>query len=167
MIDFVLPRGVQAHQPLERRRLVRGVVVDVRSRVALEVLHREVDERLEGALLLGAVDGPKRPEPRLAVLDRGDAEEVLQALVEERVSFHVEEQVTGRWLRQPREPAARLGRQEVVAVFARLALDDLQRRLLAQRLVGVAPDARRPLIAVRAGQLRDRGDPDLAEPRNL
>ena len=44
VVELVLARAVLGHQPLERRGLVGGVVVDVHVRVRGEPLVEEVDE---------------------------------------------------------------------------------------------------------------------------
>ena len=122
---------------------------------------------LEGALLLRAAGRPEGPESRLAVLDRGHAEQVLQAVLEERVALHVEEQVAVRRRRQPGESAAVLGWEQLVAQLAGGALLDLKTRLLAKRLEGVHADPHRALGQLRARKVGNRADACLDESRRL
>ncbi len=64
-IDLLLPRRVQTHQPLDRRRLIRGVVVDMQVGKAPEPLDHKVDEPLKRLLLRRSICGPERLELRL------------------------------------------------------------------------------------------------------
>lgn len=84
-------------------------MVDVQVWVVGEGGHDEVDEVLEGVLLLGAVAAPEGAEHGLAVIDARDTEEVLQAVLVERVALHVEEQIAAAGLGQQCEPATVLG----------------------------------------------------------
>ena len=58
LVDLLLARRITAHQALQRRRLVRGVVVDVQAGELRPPRHDEIDELLEGALLVGAGESP-------------------------------------------------------------------------------------------------------------
>jgi len=82
---------VAAHQPAQRRLLVRRVVVDVHVRVALELLDREVGEALKCEPLPSLVVAP--PGVILtAHVDR--AEEILERhIARETVALHVEEDI--------------------------------------------------------------------------
>ena len=57
-VDLLLARRVAAHQPLQGRRLVWGIVIDVQVRELRPPRHDEIDECLEGALLVGAGESP-------------------------------------------------------------------------------------------------------------
>ena len=107
-----------AHEPLERGRLVRRVVVDVHLREARVPLDDEVDQPLERALLAGQRDvgrlvGVERPDGRELAVDVDHAEEVVDAVVERvRVALEVEEQVAGDraregWRARARDRSAR------------------------------------------------------------
>ena len=61
--------------------------------VALEPFVQEVDEGLERALLPGPVVSPERAKPRLALVDGDCAEEILEPVLIQRVTLHVEEHV--------------------------------------------------------------------------
>ena len=123
-IHLRLARAVATHQPLERGRLVRRVVVDVHVRVLVEPLDDAVDETLEGAPL--AVERElaglvARPDGVEGVVGLEDAEQVVEPVVERvRVALDVERQVARRWRRERREPAIeldlvrRVGQEELV-----------------------------------------------------
>ena len=61
VVELLLARGVLAHQPLQRGGLVGGVVVDVQVRPRAQPLVDEVDELLEGDLLLARGSTPGTP----------------------------------------------------------------------------------------------------------
>ena len=63
------------------------------ERILSEGGHDEVDEVFEGLLFLRAVAAPERPEHGLSALDAGDPEQVLEAVLVERVALDVEEDV--------------------------------------------------------------------------
>ena len=92
-VDLAFASRVTAHQALEGGRLVRREVVDVEIRVARPAFHDRVDEALEGAALLGAIEGPGIP-----VLGLGrEPEQVLEATASrEGVPLEVEEDVARR-----------------------------------------------------------------------
>ena len=72
-VDLFLARRIAAHQALQGRRLVGRVVVDVQAGKLRPPRHDEIDERLEGALLVGARERPvalDRRARRLASLNR-------------------------------------------------------------------------------------------------
>ena len=94
VVELGLARAVAAHHPPQRRDLVLRVVVDVHVRVLGEPRVDEVDEPLEGRLLLLAARRPQRLERVVAV---AEAPEVLEAAlgVPERVALEVEEEVAG------------------------------------------------------------------------
>jgi len=97
MVDFVLARGIPAHQALERRRFVRSVVVDVKAGVLGETGHHKIDEPLESRLLVRACE---RPIPSIGevpgLVAKHVAEEVFEATAaDEGVSLKIEEHVTG------------------------------------------------------------------------
>src|SRR5262245_60396527 len=52
LVQFISARAVPAHEPLHGGRLVRRVVIDVHAGVAPAAFDYEVDQPLEGALLL-------------------------------------------------------------------------------------------------------------------
>ena len=99
-VDLVLARGVPAHQPLERGRLVRRVVVDVHLRdsaraAAVEKSMSRSNARFSPASVTS--DGSFGSNDQIGVkspVDVEHAEEVVDAVVERvRVALEVEEQV--------------------------------------------------------------------------
>ena len=58
LIEFGAARGVACHQSLERRGFVGAEVVDMRARVLLHARQCEVDEGLQGGLLLSGAAVP-------------------------------------------------------------------------------------------------------------
>ena len=116
VVDLLLARGVLAHEPRERGALVRRVVVDVHAREAAAALDDVVDEPLERLLLGVAVARPDVLVARLAVLAELDpADQVLEPArrLEPRVALEVEPDVARARLRQKREAAVGLLRQEL------------------------------------------------------
>ena len=81
LVDFVFARGVNRHQPLQRRRLVVRVVIDVQIRPAAEPIPDEIDELLERPLLACAIGRAKRMEALLSIVDGDGAEQVFEAAV--------------------------------------------------------------------------------------
>src|SRR5204862_907949 len=92
VVELGLTRAVLAHQPLERRPLVGGVVVDVHAREAAAALREQVDQLLETGLLLDLVACPQTFVARLAVVDLDPAEEVFEPArrLEPRVTLEIE-----------------------------------------------------------------------------
>ncbi len=129
----------------------------------------EVDELLERALLALAVVRPEGSEGRPAVLAPEDAEEVLEPAVgrPERVALDVEEDVARRGLRQQLEAALRRRLEQVIRVPPGHACAVLERGLVAQRLEGARRHARDLAVRRRGGELGERADARLLEPRNL
>ena len=84
-------------------------MIDVGARKTLDAIDHEVDGALERHLLPLAVMRPELVEPLLATVDRDDAEQILEAAVEQRVALHVEEHVARVGPRQPGQATARLG----------------------------------------------------------
>src|SRR5262245_25796032 len=91
-VDFFLARRIMAHQPLQRRRLIRCIVIDVQTGELRPACHDEIDESLERALLVSARERP------LALIDESAArvpeeiaEQIFKAmLADEGVAFEVE-----------------------------------------------------------------------------
>ena len=119
-IHILLASAVAACEPLDRRRLVRGVVIDVQVRIGSQPIRDQVDERLErGALSCrgdrSAFDRPEGMKRRLAVrfnppgLDH--AEEIVDAVdlvrAEERVTLDIEEEIAGRRFREHQQAIVR------------------------------------------------------------
>ncbi len=142
-IDGVLPRRVAAHQPLQRRRLIRGVVVDVEIRVALAPFGDEVHQPLERDLLpgerdLGRMKRVERPERGEGAIDVEHAEEVVDAVIERiGIALEVQEQVAGIGRRQHGQAALRLDlcagrwKEQLVDRSRPASALDLDPRLLA------------------------------------
>ena len=109
VVDLFLARGVAPHQPLQRGRLVRRVVVDVERRIGREPLAEEVHQPLERTAFRGQRELPvvlARPERVERAVGLEDAEQVVEAVIERvRVALDIEEQVVRRRLRQDRESA--------------------------------------------------------------
>src|SRR6185437_8262011 len=80
VVEFGFSRAVQAHQPLQMGRLIVGIVIDMRLRVASKPPDGEVHELFEGAPLLISRVGPKRAELWLPVLEVVHAEKILEAV---------------------------------------------------------------------------------------
>jgi hypothetical protein len=122
-------------------------VVEVQSGVVPDALAHEVDEDLEQALLRRAIEGPERRVARRAFrIEAGVAEQVLEpAPGHEGIALEVEEHVARARRGQAREPAARLGGQEIVERFLLFAPAQLHVRLPLQALVRLALPAPRRL----------------------
>src|SRR5689334_2488331 len=101
---------------------------------ALHPLHQEIHEPLECDAFGRAVMRPKRLEPRLAVVDEPEAEQVFEPVLFERIALHVEEDVAGVGLGQTIEPAPAFNVQfeELDARLPGRAARELQRRLRTQ-----------------------------------
>ena len=153
VVELGLARAVAAHQPLQRRDLVGGVVVDVQVGVLAQPRVDEVDELLE-RLPLGVV--VVRVQRREVAVDVEDPPEVLEraVLVPERVALEVEEEVARRGLGQEREAGFLLLRQQPVDVLAGLARVQLQLGLLAVLRPRVGVDPGRHRLCRRAAELR-------------
>ena len=164
VVELVLARGVLAHQPLQGRHFVRGVVIDVQVGPRPKPRVDEVDEPLEGHLLLVAAQRLERREDRRAGIDRDGAEQVLEAStgLEVRIAFHVEEDVARRRRRQQSKACPLVDRQQVVAMLAGTAMMRLQRGLMTQPLEREAADADLR-VRVEARELRDRPDARVVE----
>src|SRR5947208_69587 len=97
---------------------------------------------------------PKRTENRLIALDACHAEQILEPFgFVERVALHVEIEIAWPRLRQPRESALRLGRQQLVDLLACQALVQLQSGLVTQPLEGRTSDPNRAVPGFRRGEL--------------
>src|SRR5207244_7861849 len=94
IVHRVLARGVEAHELLDRRRLVHAVVVDVHVRMTLQPLVEEVDQLLERSLLRDAVMGPER----LVSVAREKTEQKMKTArrLRERIALDIEHHVAGR-----------------------------------------------------------------------
>src|SRR5687768_7562753 len=99
-----------------------------------QALPHEINELLECLLFAGAIGGATCVERRLLRLDGHRAEEILQATrwVEERETFHVEEDITRRRRRHQAEAVFGSWRKQVVSMHAGRPEMRLQRGLMAQ-----------------------------------
>ena len=70
-----------------------GVVVDMHRGVVAPSGVDPVDEALEGGLFLVAGMSPPVAEDRVTALAMRDTEEILEAALDHRIAFHVEEDV--------------------------------------------------------------------------
>ncbi len=161
IVELLLARPVPAHQALERRWLVRRVVIDVHLRVALGARDGVVDERFECAALLGVRVRPVRVIRRRAVrVRRHPAEEVFAAvLARERIALEVEEHVFRRRLGQSRETEPVLYRQQLVHRPRLIPARELDRGLVdgaLERGLGASPHVERTVLAERAEPLKRR-----------
>ena len=167
-VHLVLAGGVAAHQALDGRGLVRGVVIDVEVRVLRPTRHEPVDEVLERAPLGRRVERPARLVAAVAV---HGAEEVLQAAVpREGVALDVEEDVAGRGRRQCGQPPVRLDRRDQLVDAAPLpARLNLDPRLVADAGERGGADAvdRRLHRQAQGAEIRHRGHSPLDEPAPL
>ncbi|MNS16956.1 hypothetical protein D3C72_486200 [compost metagenome] len=152
-------------------------MVDVHPRMGLPAGHHEVDEALEGLLLLGAgmrPEGLERPVLPVAV---DHAEQVLQSAVHVGVALHVEKQVARGGRRQQREAAAGLVGQKRMLVGARRAVVELEAGLVAQPFEGAGGHAAGAITRLRRQgrerrdarvfQLHDLRSPDVRHPAQV
>ena len=97
VVDLLLPRGVPTHEPLQCRRFVGRVVVDVQRRVGRQPLEEEVHQPLERPPLSGERELAvvlARPEGMERAVRLEYAKEVVEAIVEGiRIALDVEKQV--------------------------------------------------------------------------
>ncbi|MNV69774.1 hypothetical protein D3C71_1627000 [compost metagenome] len=93
-VHLCFTRPVLAHQALDGRLFVAGVVVNMRVGVTLEMVDDPVDELLEGDLFFFSGMRPKGFEGLLPTLVDVKTEEVFQATLFQRIALHVEEQIT-------------------------------------------------------------------------
>ncbi len=134
-VHVLFTGAVPGREPLQRVRLIRRVVVDVRPRVVVEPSGRPVDEPFERAFLSGTVVCPERVEDLPGFIQGDGAEQVLQPGVVQRVRIplHVEVDVARVRYGQGRETVRRDHpnghRAGPVVVGAGRVLDDLQFRL--------------------------------------
>jgi hypothetical protein len=97
-IELALASRVAAHQPLEGRRLVRRVVVDVHRRMRARRLDDRVDDPLEPTAFVAV---GKRPHRSIAPVGRRESEQVLPASLDGKwIALEVEKQIARRWLGQ-------------------------------------------------------------------
>ena len=98
VVDFVLARGVTAHEALHGGRFVRREMVDVQVGVGFEALCHEVDEALECGPFFPPVRSPVADVRRLPfVIEEGVAEQEFQAAFpNERITLEIEEDVALR-----------------------------------------------------------------------
>ena len=142
-VDLLLARRIAAHQALQGRRLVRGVVVDVQAGELRPPRHHEIDEPLEGALLVGAGERPVAliDERAVCVLEQ-IAEQIFEAvLADERIAFEVEKHIAVGGFGQAGEPEAGLHRQQLEFASACRAGLDHDPRLLADADIGIGRTA--------------------------
>src|SRR5262249_51187398 len=90
-----LARRIAAHQPLQRRRLVRYIVIDVQTGELRPACHDKIDESFERALLVGARERPLAlTDESTARVPEEIAEQIFQAmLADEGVAFEVEKHI--------------------------------------------------------------------------
>src|SRR5437763_14093935 len=105
VIDFNFASAVEHHKALQRRRLVCGIVINMRSGMSAEPNGDEVERRLERLLILVAIMRPERREPDVIIFQTIKAEQIFQAAarIENRQSLHAEENVAHIRERQARE----------------------------------------------------------------
>ena len=128
LVQLLLARRVSTHQPLEGRRLIRGVVIDVHRFVLLRRLHNEIDYRLEGLALIVFIECPEASVDRRAVrLNRHHAEEVFApSLSGKEIALEIEEHIAGRRLGQSTQPFPNLAGPKFIKgrrLAARVELD--------------------------------------------
>ena len=137
-VEFVLARGVAAHQALQRGGLVRCEVIDVEIRKARPPFRNQVDEGFEGRLLLGGSTGPAAVIQRVTGGRRHPSEQVFEpAGAGEGIAFEVQEDVARRRRRQSAETAAFRHRQQFMDGRAEAPALELHAGLLANPLVGL------------------------------
>ena len=160
VVHLDLACRVAAHQPLERRRLVGGVVVDVHLRIQVAPRHHLVDESLESRPFRRRVVGPG-----VVVGQRvgggaraaGPSEQVLQAagaaarqpVTGEGVALQVEEHVPCARCRQAAQPLAVDDGQHLVVGRLARPVAQLHGRLVLRLL--------QPLAAAPPGPARGQG----------
>ena len=147
-VYLVLAGRVALHQPLQGGRFIGRVVVDVHPGIAIQPRDDQVDELLEGRLLVGAIMPPDRSVDGRPLDFFDGAEEIFQPAVERpRIRLDVEEEVEGRRLRQGGQATTGLAvtwRDELLEQLARPATRELEPSLF--------PDAgERPRIHVGHG----------------
>ena len=127
--------------------------------MAIKPLDEEVHHLLEGALLRLSVVRPEGMMLRPLLPYFGNAEEVLEAVVaDERIAFHVEEEVRRRGRRQRLKPEVLAQRsQNLIGQIASLFPLDLQFGLPAEAVEGGLIDALNRLGRT-GGQRRHRAD---------
>ena len=155
-----------AHEPAERRSLVRRVVVDVQVGVDAPARLDPVDEAFERGLLAVAVETPDDLVPRLVAVAVTPAEEVLEPArrLVERMALEVEPDVAlGRRRQQP-EAAILLVREELDAPLAGAREVELERSLVADALERLRPDARDAHFRCRLAERCECLDPVRDEP---
>jgi hypothetical protein len=94
-VDLALAGRVPAHQTLECRRLIRGIVIYVHRWMSSPGLQNQIDDCLECRLLVAIGIGPPAPVPRSAVgIHRSNAEQILAtAVASKRVAFKIQKQI--------------------------------------------------------------------------
>ena len=135
VVELGLARAVLAHQPLQRRPLVRRVVVDVHPGVPRAPLLDQVEKPLEALLLLRAVERPDDVVLRHAVVVEVDpAEQVLEPArrLVPGIALEVEPDVARARLGQEGEAALGLEREDLVLELAGPAPVELERGLVAE-----------------------------------
>ena len=114
VIELRLADAVFQGEALESGHLVVIVVVDVRARVPTNVIGEIRQDRFGRRALLVLVVSPPRFKLRRAGNLGVDAEQVFEAAVDERVAFHVEEEVGCVWLGQSGKSSPLFDRQQFV-----------------------------------------------------
>ena len=95
-VDLFLARGIAAHDPFERARLVRRVVIDVKMGMTLPSLYHEIDEALERLLLVCARQRPVMMVKKLTSLHGHVAEKVLKTMLADKgIAFQIKKDVAG------------------------------------------------------------------------
>src|ERR1035438_974684 len=98
------------------------------ARESLELGVDEIHGLLERGLLFGFGVSPKRSEPRDPPHRVDESEQVLETPVEQRIPFHIKEQIPRIGPRQPRKALPRYRIQDLVAIFPIGTLRHLQCR---------------------------------------
>jgi hypothetical protein len=143
LVNLFFARGIPAHESLQRRRLVGREMIDVQIREFLELGHHEVDEPLEGRLLVRPRQRPVRRAAQCSIgAGEGIAEQIFEtALPRERIAFEIEEDVARRRFRQKRQAEPRHGGQQFMEDLPRFPTLHLNSRLFAQPFIGLTGTA--------------------------
>ena len=177
LVDLVLARAVAAHQPLQRGRLVRRVVVDVQVRVARAAARMKKSiSRSNARRSPSSVNSPSSSRDQKAwnvpsTLE--DAEQVVEPVVERvRVALDVEEQVAGRRRRErspgrapARSASPRLGQEQLVPTVAVAPALELDPGLLADPLERVLRSCPRAAGSIGSGESPSASS--VATPRSV
>ena len=142
------------HEPFQSSLFVMGIVVDVGMGMFLEMSGDKIHEPLEGLSFFMTVMGPIALERRLFPLECQNTEQVFQAIFRERVSLHIEEDITCIGFRQSEKSSffIRIQGQEIEAVCSGLPFPELQCCLMAEFCKGLRNHFREIFILWEPGQ---------------